>query len=299
MKRGIVFAFAFLLALPAFAAANKGEIVPFTTNGDGLVIIPITLGGATQPRVIVDTGGGLDVFAPSFIGKLKVKPAGQFTIFDMNGDRIDVPLYVVPEIHVGPMVKRNVVVGALEAFDKLHFDGIISMSDFRDQAFTFDFPKKQIVLESDKSLAQRLRVGASVPFKYDDDRGIAVDLFPQVLIGGESGECELDTGSPSSTFSTRYMARLGIAQNTQGVTKRVAEKLAGGTATFYTATVPQLSLAADPPIRQLGPRVEFSNIIYDCVLGIDFWSGRSLTIDIAHNRLIVSREIAASAAERP
>lgn len=290
--------FAFLLALPAFAAVRKPDIVPFTTNGDGLVIIPITLGGATQAHVALDTGAGLDVFAPSLIGKLQVKRAGHFTVFDMNGDRIDVPLYVVSEIQIGPLVKRNVVVGAWEVFDKLHFDGIISMSDFRDQAFTFDFPKRQIVLESGKSLAQRLRVGASAPFKYDDERGTAVDLFTQVLIGGEPGECELDTGSPSSTFSTRYMAQLGIAENSQGVTKRVTEKLAGVTATFYKATVPQLALAADPTIRQVDPKVEFSDIIYDCVLGIDFWSGRSLTIDIPHSRLIVGRTIAASRAER-
>lgn len=296
--RGMVFVFSFLLALPALAAVNKPEIVPFTTNGDGMVIIPITLGGATQAHVILDTGAGLDALAPSLIQKLQGKPAGQFTVFDMNGDRIDVPLHIISEIHIGPIVKSNVVVGAWEVFDRLHFDGIISMSDFRDQAFTFDFPKKQIVFESGKSLTQRLHTGTSVPLKYDDERGIAVDLFPEVLIGGASGECELDTGSPLSTFSTRYMAQLGISENSQGVTKRVAKKLAGATATFYTATVPQLALAADSTIRRADPRVEFSDIIYDCVLGIDFWSGRTLTIDIPHNRLIVSRGIAASAPER-
>jgi hypothetical protein len=278
-----------MLTIPACAGVKKPTVLSFTTNDDGMVIGPITLGGAVRAHVIVDSGAGLDVFAPSLIEKLHGKPAGQFTGFRMTGERLDVPLFVIPEIRVGPVVRKKAQVAGWTVFDELHFDGIISVGDFREQAFTLDFSNKQIVFENVQSLAQRLRAGVVAPLKLDDYRGIALDLFSSFLIGSEPALCSLDTGSPNSTFSLRYMALLGLNQDDPNVTKRVSKNIAGVTTTRYIASVPHIALAADPIIRRMQPKVEFADIIYDCVLGIDFWSGRSLTIDIPHERLIVSR----------
>jgi hypothetical protein len=52
--------------------------------------------------------------------------------------------------------------------------------------------------------------------------------------------------------------------------------------------LPEISLAALPEISLMHPGVWFSNIIYDCVVGTDFWAGKALTIDIAGRGLIVS-----------
>ena len=48
-----------------------------------------------------------------------------------------------------------------------------------------------------------------------------------------------------------------------------------------------IALADHPGIGLEHPRVSFADIIYDCVIGIEFWSGRTLTIDIPHLQLIV------------
>jgi len=273
--------FAVLLTAPAFAGQKKATTVPFTTNPDGVVIVPVVLGGTIHTDVFLDTGAGLDGLAPSIVQKLHGKPAGAFTAFRLGGERLDLPLFIIPELRIGPIVKKNALVGAWDVFDQWHFAGVVSMNDFREQAFTLDFPNKQMVFETSRSLRDRLKSGALVPLTFDDERGIMLDLFVDVLIGGQAGQCEMDTGTPDWAFSIRYMEPLGISRDGKDVTKQASGA--------YLTTVPQIALAADPSIRQVQPKVEFGGIIYDCVLGVHFWSGRSVTVDIPNKRLIVSR----------
>jgi hypothetical protein len=272
---------AVLLTVPAFAGEKEATTLPFTTDPDGVVIVPVVLGGAIHADMFLDTGAGLDGLAPSIVEKLHGKPAGVFTVFRLGGERLDLLLFIIPELRIGPIVKKNALVSAWAVFDQWHFAGVISMNDFRQQAFTFDFPNKQIIFETRRSLRDRLKSGAPIPLKFDDERGIALDLFPEVLVGDQVGQCEMDTGTPDSAFSIRYMEPLGISKDGKDVTKQASGA--------YLTTVPQLALAADPSIRQMQAKVEFGDIIYDCVLGVHFWSGRSVTVDIPNKRLIVSR----------
>lgn len=85
------------------------------------------------------------------------------------------------------------------------------------------------------------------------------------------------------------MAPLGIDANSKDVLKEVRKNIAGVITTSYRTSIADITLATNPTIRQAGPRVRFADIIYDCVVGIDFWSGRTLTVDIPHQRLVVSR----------
>jgi len=287
MRRLARVVLALLLTAPAFAGQKKAPTLPFTTNPDGVVIVPVVLGGAIHADVFLDTGAGLDALAPSIVQKLQGKPAGAFTGFRLGGERLDLPLFVIPELRIGPIVKKNALVSAWDVLDQWHFAGVISVNDFRQQAFTLDFPNKQILFETSRSLRDRLKSGAPIPLRFDDERGIMLDLFVEVLIGGQAGLCEADTGTPDSAFSIRYMEPLGISKDGKDVTKQASGA--------YLTTVPQIALSADPSIRQMQPKVEFGGIIYDCVLGVHFWSGRSVTVDIPNKRLIVSR----AGAEQP
>jgi hypothetical protein len=273
--------FTFLLAVPTFAGQKEAATLPFTTNDDGLVIVPVVLGGTMHTDMFLDTGAGLDALAPSIVDKLHGKPAGVFTVFRMSGDRLDLPLFIIPELKIGPIVKTNALVSGWAVLDQWHFGGVISMNEFRQQPFTIDFPNKRITFETNRSLHDRLHSGTSVPLKFDDGRGVALDLFLDVLVGGQVGQCEMDTGTPDSAFNIRYMKPLGISKDGEDVTK-----LQSGD---YLTTIPQIALGADPSIRQIRPKVEFGDIIYDCVLGVHFWSDRSVTIDLQNRRLIVSR----------
>jgi hypothetical protein len=56
----------------------------------------------------------------------------------------------------------------------------------------------------------------------------------------------------------------------------------------YKATLPKIALAAAPQVAIANAPTTFADIIYDCVVGLDFWLGKVLTIDISRRQLIVS-----------
>ncbi|MGB8768192.1 MAG: hypothetical protein WCC92_01150 [Candidatus Korobacteraceae bacterium] len=279
-----------LLVLVALSLLAKTAPVslPFTTNADGMVILPATVGGTVSVHVIFDTGAGLDILAPSLIEKVHGKPAGQFTGFRMTGERLDIPLFVVSELSVGPVRKKNALVGSWAVLDKLHLDGIVSLNDFRQQPVTFDFVRKVVIFETPESLAPRRATETSAPVKFDDQRGITLDLFAEFVIAGQPGLCEIDTGSPSATVSTRYMTRLGIEKDGKDVRRIERRTVAGADQIRYDTRLPLISLTAAPQISLAHPGVAFSDVIYDCVIGLDFWSGKVLTVDIPEGQLFVS-----------
>ena len=168
-----------LLALPLLAKSRPVS-VPFTTNSEGMVILPATVGGNISVPLIFDTGSGLDVLAPSLIEKVHGTPAGQFTGFRMTGERLDIPLFIVPELSVGPIRKENALVGSWDVLDKMHLDGIVSLNDFRQQPVTFDFVRKVVIFETPESLAQRRATETPTPVKFDDQRGITLDVFAAI-----------------------------------------------------------------------------------------------------------------------
>lgn len=278
----------FLLIAASLLASPHPVSAPFTTNSDGMAIVPATLGGTISMHVILDTGAGLDVLAPSLIEKVHGKPAGRFTGFRMTGERLDLRLFTVPEISIGPVVKRDAVVGSWDALDKMHMDGIVSLNDFRQQPITIDFAKKILTFETDESLRQRRASGKLSPLQIDDQRGTTLDIFARFLIGDQVGTCEIDTGSPNAAIHLRYMEATGINKDGKDVQKNDRPTISGAVVTRYDATMPQISLAAAPTVK-IGPaHASFSDIIYDCVMGMEFWSDRALTIDIPNQQLIVS-----------
>ncbi len=252
-----------------------------------MVLMPAKVSD-TPIQVVFDTGAGIDVFAPSLIEKVHGKPAGQFTGFRATGERIDLALFIIPELTVGPVVKKDVLVAAWDVLDKFHLDGIVSLNAFRQQPITFDFANKQLILETDKSMRRRRATGAASSLQLDDERGISLDILAQFLVVDQPGQCVIDTGTPSAKVSTRYMDPLHIDKNSGDVHKHEGTTIAGAKEVRWGTSVPEISLAAAPLIKLAPARVSFSDIIYDCVVGVDFWHDRAVTIDIANRQLIVA-----------
>jgi hypothetical protein len=277
---------AFLVA-PALAAATAVS-VPFTTNADGMVVLPAMLGGDRPIHVVLDTGAGVDVLAPSLVEAAHGKHAGQFTGFRMFVDRLSLPLFVIPELTVGPLRKTEVVISSWDVLDQVHDDGIIAVRDLRSQPLTIDFPGKAVVFETERSLAERRKQGKVASLALDDQRDVALELFTRFLIGDRPALCLIDTGSPGTTISTRFMAPLGVDPASPDVKKQARRAVeSGATITRYWTDVPQVALAEAPQVALLHPRVSFADIIYDCVVGLDFWHDRVLTLDIARKQMVV------------
>lgn len=284
----LVLSFAALPAGAQTSALTQPVVVPFTLN-EGLVFIEATLGDSTPLNVILDTGGGLDVLSPRLVQRVSGKAMGVVTGHRMTGERLDIDLWVVPSLKVGALTRTNAVVGTWAALDNFGLDGIVSLDGFRNHPFTIDFGANTVTFESSGSLARRRANGRVSQLQLDDLRGRAVTAFAEFELGGKSGQCELDTGSQATRANTRYLTALGIDTSNAEVSRRTYTTAAGGTESQYVATVSRVSLASAPEVSASDVRVIFSDIIYDCVIGTDFWRDRTLTLDIGGRQLIVAR----------
>lgn len=206
----------------------------------------------------------------------------------MTGERLDIQLWEVPSLQVGPLVTRDAVVGSWDALDNFGLDGIISLNEFREQPFTIDFKAGTITFESASSLARRRLAGNATPVLLDDLRSRALTAFAAFSCD-EVGQCELDTGTQATRANVRYLAALGIDSSDASVTRRSFKSVTGAMENQYVATVPRIALGDAPGINVTDSKVTFSGIIYDCVIGTSFWQGRVLTFDIAGRELIVGR----------
>ena len=222
------------------------------------------------------------------IEKVHGEPAGQFSGFRMTGERLDISLYRIPRLAIGPMEAKDVLVGSWDVLDKIHLDGIVSLSQFKDQPFTLDFGNKLLTFETAKTLAKRRANAVVAPVQLDDLRGISIDMFSQFLLAGHPGQCEIDTGSPTSTLSTRYMKPLDVQEDGKDVRKVQRRTIAGVPEVRYDTHISEIALAASSKIRLAHPPVSFVDVIYDCVVGVDFWAGKALTVDLPGRQIMVS-----------
>lgn len=290
-RRGavVVVALAVGCAVPGRAATAQRAAVKFTIDSNDLVRVPVTLGDSLRRSLIFDTGASIDALAPSLIKALHGTPAGELDAPRMTGEILHIPLYRIDRMRVGDLELKNVLVGSVEILDQMGLPGILSLNDFREQPVTLDFLHDELVPESPSSLARRKSAGVSVPIRSDDLRGEAIDMFADFSLAGVRGECVIDTGSQAPTISTRLLTRLGIDSTGPGVRVRHSTTIGGATQISYLTTIPTLALAADTAIRQDQPHVIFSDIIYDCNVGLDWWKGKTMTIDLRSHRLLVGR----------
>lgn len=279
----------FVLASPAAVLAAAPFSVPFTVTPQHLLTIRVALGKEGMQPVVLDTGGGVDVLSLRLVHELGGTPAGTFTGFRLTGERLDLPLFTIPEIRLGPAVQKNALVAAWDGLDKLHLAGVLSLSFFRDHPFTLDIREHRLILESPASLRARRTLGSAVSLRADDLRGISLDIFAPLTLDGHPALCEVDTGSQGYIFARRYMDMLGLTADSAGVKSSEAPTILGHQESRYSAPVRSLRMPGTQLSAPATASVLFEDLIYDCDVGIDFFQGRSITFDIAGRQMIVSR----------
>lgn len=290
MKRWFAgFILAGLLPSVATRAQTDSRSIPFTVSSEtSLLMIPVSVGGDATIPFVLDTGSGVSVLSQSLVDKLGGKATGRFTGFRLTGERIDLQLFTIPQLRLGPIVQKNALVAGWDGLDKFHLAGMISLSFFRDLPFTLDFRSHQLVLETLSGLAARRKHGSVIRVQLDDMRGISLDLFAPFHMDGKAAECEVDTGSQGYVLASRYMSILGITAQSSGVEASEHTSILGKKEVRYRASAPSLRLDDSQMGTEDKSSVLFEDIIYDCNVGIDFWKDRVVTFDIPRREMVVS-----------
>jgi PAS domain-containing protein len=252
-------------------------VLPAELNADGMMTVRI--GGHGQPdgRFVIDLGSGIEVLSSAYAQRVGRGSAGFFTGFRSTGERVDATRVRIAPIVLGPVTTPADAV-VWPGLDADSIAGLISARTFARTPVTLDFLNRQLVFETPGSLAVRARRGVSLPLKTDAVRDMALDLFLDFdLGGGQVGTCEIDTGSQAIDMNRRFLAALGITEDSGAAGATARARLPGDLAPVGAS---QLRLAR--------PAVRVGNYIYDCIIGTQFWVRTALTLDIPHHRVIVS-----------
>ncbi|MFZ1017232.1 MAG: aspartyl protease family protein [Candidatus Cybelea sp.] len=280
MKVRRLAAIAFATAsLMTHAAAAAPAVVPFTLT-DGLVTVKATANDQAL-TMIVDLGAGVDVLSAKAAKALGVVATRRYTNWRMEGERVDGDIGMLPALSVGTLHIPGAPAIIWNGLDGSGVDGLISATAFRNQPVTFDYTAQQLILENQPSFVQRTRSAAKVMVELADDRDISLGIFAWFDFGrGQRGLCEIDTGSQGYFLDRRFAAKLGVNLDDPQL-KRVK----GPAGDRVVATIPQVALAGVPTSAISAPKAVFTDLIYDCNIGNEFWHGRAFTLDIPNRAL--------------
>ena len=272
-------------ATAAAEPAVTDRSFPFTLIDGEHIALQVTAGDSLTGMWGLDTGGGIHIVSNELFRQLKTEPAGRLAAFQMNGNRADVDTYSISSLGMGAFRENNPCIITMDRLDSLGIDGILAVKFFENLPVTIDFVAGLIIFEDEKSLAARAETGRVVELETQRYRDRALDIFAAFRAGDSVVmEFELDTGSGKNTFISSHLADdLGF-----DTTSADMVKVPFNGEILHKAVLPDLMLDGAPDISAETNIYFRDNLIYDGVIGLDFWTGRIVTIDIPGGRLIVN-----------
>ena len=112
-------------------------------------------------QLLLDTGGGESLIGPDIAEKINRHPTGRKIGFRMSGEQVVFQYCHDVSIVIGGITFHHDEIGVWDIKSVLPenvppVDGILSLKTFRNQPFTLDLSSKSLILETPKSLANRI-----------------------------------------------------------------------------------------------------------------------------------------------
>lgn len=264
-------------------------VVPFEFLANTFVVVQPSIAGVGQQRFLLDTGAGFDALSSSLCKALKCKTTGKLTGKRMRGDEITLDLTHVESLEFAGIRKTNWEVGVTSVFDEIppelgKLSGALSLKFFADHAFTIDFPKRLIAIESASSLERRVKEGHAVEARLYSQKPETLGIFLNIKAFGELGSFEVDTGNMVTILPQKHLKRLKI--DLKSSTTKVIKNAQMNR--VYSIVEGEVGVEKAPQINQANPKICFEDVIYDGVIGIDFFKDKIVTFDIPNSRIIFS-----------
>lgn len=265
-------------------------ILPFEFLANTFIVIEPSVAGSRH-RFLLDTGAGFDAVSTGLCRKLDCTTSGKLTGKRMRGDEITLDLTQVESLEFAGISKTSWEVGITNLFDEIppelgRLDGALSLKFFSNQAFTINFPKRQILIESLRSLEKRAKDGNVVPAKLYSQLPKTLGIFLAVNAFGETGSFEVDTGNMVTILPQKHLKRLKVDLKSSQTKVIKNEKMDR----VYAVVNGNVALKDALQVTQANPKICFEDIIYDGVIGVDFFKDKIVTFDIPNSRVIFSND---------
>lgn len=263
------------------------DSVPFHYQGH-MLAVPVVVGDA-ETTFIFDTGIGVSLISPELAAQVSCVPLGEtYTGRRMSGQAVTVPMSTLSSLKLGHHTIENMAIGV---FDLAGIAGLVSLTSFRSTAVTIDYPAGAIVIEDERSLADRVARGTSVAIHVHEDGPYSTGVYLHVTLpGGQSAKVEVDTGSDNLILNQPFAAQNAIDLEGESTRRLLGQDETGHEYARYFTTLPgNISLTEAPTFCQHDPQVMFQKIIYDGLVGDAFLRNFITTYDLANSRMIFAQ----------
>ncbi len=275
---------------PKSAFANEPESIPFSYVQEDFIVLPATLEDSVNGKFVFDTGIGINLISLSVCERLHCKITGSFIGKRMSGQTLTIPTAHVRSLSVGHHRVTDATVGVMDMeqfFPGKRIDGFISLSVFKNQAFTVDYRNHFLKLETQESLAEVKRMGLSAPIKFKTENGELDILISVKLPNGVPITVLVDSGSQVPILDERFMKDLNINPSSKDVVIRKGKDETGHEYSRYFAYLNgRMTLTPQPSIGIDSPKVMFQKIIYDGLIGYYFLREFNVTFDLPNSELV-------------
>jgi len=176
--------------------------LPMQDDGDGRLVVPVTVGGTTQ-RMIVDTGGFVSMLTKDTVETLKL-PKFEMSgmAYSLNGSMTH---FTKASLDIGPLhaaATQFIVMDAMPGWARLGISGTLGQDVQQGFDFDFDFAARKVnIMLQDHCAGQVVywtKAYAVIPFETVDSGHIKIP----VTLDGKTLNAEVDTGSTGSFLST-------------------------------------------------------------------------------------------------
>jgi len=232
---------------------------------------------------LFDTGGGGTLLTPKTAERAGCVPFGRATGFRLSGERLDSPLCDSMAFRIGAPAGYAVRLesGVFDLMRLLPPDwpelgGLLSLHSFEGRAITLDLRADLLIVETDSSLAERVRHMRPMRARIGrQSGGGGVDLFVQARARRGTLWLELDSGNLGPVLLAPHaLEQLGA--------RAPADSAAGRSEGAESGWHVPLELVGLPP---LDVAIEQREMIYDGVLNAAAMKRMVLTMDLRDGSL--------------
>jgi len=296
--------FSFLLLLATFAGCSSIEKnrTPIShvggDSGLGHMLNIDAKVSEINTLLIFDTGIGINLISKDLCKKLNCKISGSVKGKRTTGQSVTIPTAKIKSLKVANFEKSNVTVGILDlkSFlpNKPEFKGItgyLSLTFFEQQPFTVDYLNKQLILENQNSLKNRFSSAHRVPLtkKYED--GALTIQIPVKIPTDKILKMQLDLGTNIMSLNNRYVNDLKplFIKNTIK-SNSLVDETNFKRERFFVKIKGEVKPEAKSLKPQKKPTVMFQKMLYDGMIGNDFFKDRVTTYDLENSILAVGEK---------
>jgi Aspartyl protease len=256
-----------------------------------MLAVPVVVGDV-EAMFILDTGIGVNLISPGLAAKVDCVPLGEiYTGRRMSGQALTMPVSALGSLTLGDYIWEKVPVSVLDMggmAGEYGVDGFISLTSFRSTPVTIDYEAGAIVIEDERSLADRASRGTPVAIDVREDGPYSTDVYTGLTLPcGQSVSVEVDTGSDNLILNEPLAARNAIDLGAESTRKLAGQDETGHEYARYFTTLPgDIALTAAPAFGQRDPQVMFQKITHDGLIGDAFLRNFVTTYDLAQSRMI-------------